>query len=132
MLRGLNHITLAVSDLDRSLAFYRDLLSFKGVVCWEQGAYLSLGELWLCLSVGGVDYRQDYSHVAFDIAEENFQLFAAALRASGVKEWKKNISEGDSLYFLDPDGHRLEVHAGSLDTRLNALTDKPYVGLKWL
>ena len=33
--------------------------------------------------------------------------------------WKDNRSEGDSLYFLDPDGHRLELHAGSLASRLD-------------
>ncbi|MCH8497372.1 MAG: fosfomycin resistance glutathione transferase [Marinobacter sp.] len=132
MLRGLNHLTLAVSDLDRSLSFYRDLLGFQAHVCWAQGAYLSLGELWLCLSVGAVDCRGDYTHIAFDIAAEDFQRFAAALRSAGVREWKQNCSEGDSLYFLDPDGHQLEAHVGSLDTRLKALIHKPYKELAWL
>jgi catechol 2,3-dioxygenase-like lactoylglutathione lyase family enzyme len=28
-IRGLNHITLAVSDLDRAILFYRDLLGME-------------------------------------------------------------------------------------------------------
>ena len=132
MLRGLNHLTLVVSDLDRSLHFYRDLLGFQAHVCWEQGAYLSLGGLWLCLSLGDVDRRSDYTHIAFDIAAEHFQSFSEVLRVAGVQEWKRNRSEGDSIYFLDPDGHQLEVHVGSLDSRLKALIEKPYAELAWL
>ncbi len=43
MLKGLNHITLAVRDVDVSLAFYVDLLGFTGHVKWDRGAYLSVG-----------------------------------------------------------------------------------------
>lgn len=50
MLTGLNHLTLAVSDLDRSFEFYRHLLGFTPHARWQGGAYLSLGALWLCLS----------------------------------------------------------------------------------
>ncbi|HEX5514181.1 MAG TPA: glutathione transferase, partial [Gammaproteobacteria bacterium] len=44
--------------------------------------------------------------------------------------WKDNKSEGDSLYFLDPDGHKLEIHVGDLESRLAALREKPYEGLQ--
>lgn len=43
MLTGLNHITLAVSDIERSLAFYTEILGFVGRVKWQSGAYLSVG-----------------------------------------------------------------------------------------
>lgn len=132
MLTGLNHITLAVSDLTRALTFYTEILGFTGHVQWDRGAYLSLGSLWLCLSCDQVDPRQDYTHIALDIAPEHFAPFAERLRALGVPEWKTNTSEGNSLYLLDPDGHRLEIHAGNLQSRLNSLQLKPYQGLKWL
>lgn len=45
MLTGLNHLTLASGDLERSLTFYRDLLGFQPHVRWDGGAYLSLGAL---------------------------------------------------------------------------------------
>lgn len=50
MLTGLNHLTLAVRDLQRSLAFYRDVLQLDVEATWDNGAYLSLPGLWLCLS----------------------------------------------------------------------------------
>lgn len=49
---GLDHATLAMSDLDRSLAFYRDLLGMTLRARWAEGTDLEAGGLWLCLSVG--------------------------------------------------------------------------------
>lgn len=132
MLKGLNHITIAVSNLEQSLLFYCDLLGMKAHVRWDKGAYLSLGDLWFCLSCDEVSPAKDYSHLAFDIAEADFPAFAAKLLQAGVKEWKQNTSEGDSLYLLDPDGHQLEVHCGCLQSRLDSLKMKPYAGLEWL
>jgi catechol 2,3-dioxygenase-like lactoylglutathione lyase family enzyme len=50
MLRGLNHLTLAVRELPRSVDFYHRILGFRLEATWDAGAYLSLGGLWLCLS----------------------------------------------------------------------------------
>lgn len=132
MLTGLNHLTLSVRELARSVAFYRDTLGLRLHARWDRGAYLSAGELWLCLSldagaasgVGG-----SYNHYAFSISQQDFPAFAARLRAAGVPEWQQNRSAGDSLYFLDPDGHRLEAHAGSLAQRLAACRAAPYQGM---
>ena len=77
MLKGLNHITIAVSDLDASLRFYTQLLGMKAHVRWDKGAYLSLGNLWFCLSCDEVSPAKDYSHLAFDIAEADFPAFDA-------------------------------------------------------
>ncbi|CZF85756.1 fosfomycin resistance glutathione transferase [Grimontia marina] len=132
MLKGLNHITLAVSDLDTSLAFYLDVLGFKGHVRWGRGAYLSLEELWLCLSIDELCEKSDYSHIAFSIGSEDFNAFALSIRRKGVNEWKENRNEGHSLYLLDPDGHKLEIHSGNLQSRLESLKEKPYSGLAWL
>lgn len=132
MLRGLNHITIAVNDLRRSLNFYTDLLEMKPHVRWDSGADLSLGDVWLCLSHDEAKRSQDYCHLAFDVPEDNFNAVSEKLRAANVAEWKKNDSEGSSLYFLDPNGHKLEIHSGSLESRLESLKSKPYPGLVWM
>jgi catechol 2,3-dioxygenase-like lactoylglutathione lyase family enzyme len=132
VITGLNHITLAVSDIERSLHFYIQLLGFSGHVKWDNGAYLSAGSLWLCLSRDKPSLAADYSHIAFDISESNFDDLSAALKSKQVPEWKINKSEGRSLYILDPDGHKLEIHVGGLASRLAALKNTPYAGLEWL
>ncbi|WP_447556052.1 fosfomycin resistance glutathione transferase [Vreelandella sp. EE22] len=132
MITGLNHITLAVSDLKRSLDFYTGVLGFIGHVKWDKGAYLSAGELWLCLSIDTPCAKEDYTHIAFDIEEVDFDVYRARLEALHIPRWKENTSEGASLYILDPDGHKLELHVGRLVSRLRALESKPYSGLVWL
>lgn len=131
MLTGLNHLTLSVRELARSVAFFRDTLGLRLHARWDGGAYLSAGEL--CLSLDGQDTAAlaspAYTHYAFAIAPSDFAPFAARLRAAGVPEWQQNRSAGDSLYFLDPDGHRLEAHAGSLAQRLAACRAAPYPGM---
>ncbi|KGT89108.1 fosfomycin resistance glutathione transferase [Pantoea sp. Al-1710] len=131
MLTGLNHITLAVSNVSASFTFYVETLGFTPRAQWKNGAYLSIGELWLCLSLDAVFIGKDYTHYAFSIEDEVFEAFAERLKASGVKEWKVNKSEGKSLYFLDPDGHKLELHAGDLESRLNACRAQPYEEMKF-
>jgi catechol 2,3-dioxygenase-like lactoylglutathione lyase family enzyme len=134
MLTGLNHLTLAVTDLERSFNFYTGLLGFRPAARWDSGAYLSLGELWLCLSLAPprtVAPQPDYTHYAFNIAQEAFSAFRARLLAACVAEWRQNKSEGDSFYFLDPDGHQLEAHVGSLASRLAECRARPYAGMRF-
>ena len=132
MLTGLNHLTLAVSDLPRSLAFYRDVLNLRVEATWDAGAYLSLPGLWLSLDAQrGGEPSVDYTHYAFSLAEANFALFVQTLKAANVREWRDNRSEGASFYFLDPDGHKLEAHVGDLASRLAACRLKPYSGMRF-
>ena len=117
-------MTLAVGDLNRSVSFYQDILGARVVKLFAGGAYLDIGGFWLCLSLDA-HVRQlphpDYTHLAFAIAAEDFAAMQAKLNDYGVVEWKKNKSEGASFYFLDPDHHKLEIHVGSLQTRLKSM-----------
>ncbi len=134
MLSGLNHLTFAVLDLERSLNFYQSLLGFRVHATWRSGAYLSLGDLWLCLSL---DLHKrpgpapDYTHYAFSITKDDFNIFLERLRAHHVVEWRENRSEGNSAYFLDPDGHKLEVHVGDLHSRMADCRIHPYEGMRF-
>ena len=134
MLSGLNHLTLAVTDLNRSVSFYHELLQLKLDATWDQGAYLSLPGLWLCLSLDpsrSTTPAVDYTHYAFTAAADEFAALVARLRDAKVHEWRDNRSEGASFYFLDPDGHKLEAHVGNLASRLQACRAKPYAGMQF-
>jgi catechol 2,3-dioxygenase-like lactoylglutathione lyase family enzyme len=108
MLTALNHLTLAVTDLPRSLDFYTQVLGCRlHALGW--GAYLTLGSLWICLSSDAqrvsASSPPDYTHYAFSLSQ-GLRALCGACQVMGVREWKSNRSEGDSFYFLDPDGHR--------------------------
>ncbi|WP_039057581.1 FosA family fosfomycin resistance glutathione transferase [Enterobacter sp. Bisph1] len=134
MLTSLNHLTIAVSNLARSVEFYQHLLGLKLHARWDNGAYLTCDKLWICLSVDAQRQfvpptQSDYTHYAFSIDERHFADFVARLEQAGVVSWKTNKSEGDSWYFLDPDGHKLEAHVGNLAQRLASCRAKPYQGM---
>lgn len=123
MISEINHLTLAVSDIDRSFSFYHNILGFKPLCRWHAGAYFMVGELWLCLSLDQdtlTNKHSDYTHYAFSIKQEDYQYWYERLNKAGCILFKENNSEGDSLYFLDPDGHKLELHIGNWQSRLLA------------
>jgi len=129
---GINHITLAVADVQRSMTFYRDVLGCSVRAVWNDGAYLEAGPLWLCLSRDDLvrtSPHPDYTHFAFSIPHEAFAEISDKLKAN-CDIWKDNRSEGASIYFLDPDGHKLEIHVGDLETRLAHYRSDPSKGVQ--
>lgn len=130
---GINHVTFAVRDLEVALAFYTKVLGMKLEASWTHGAYLCTGATWIALNVDSkAAPTPDCSHLAFSVTEQTFDSLAQRIRAAGAPIWQDNKSEGQSLYFLDPDGHKLELHVGTLTTRLKAMTEKPPLGFALL
>lgn len=123
LLNGINHITLAVSDIEKSIKFYRDVLGMALRYHNANTVYFESGALWLCLSYDPECRKSahpDYTHIAFDVNQNSFDEAAQRILNSGAIIWKDNKSEGQSLYFLDPDHHKLEIHVGNLESRLKA------------
>jgi glyoxylase I family protein len=128
-MRGVDHLDLVVSDLERSLAFYRGLLEPLGYgeqseIVGEQGervVYLhGRGVVAVSLraarTAGGNDrYRIGLHHLAFqapsrDVVDERLRW----ARGQGV-EIENDPKEYDyesgyyAGFFRDPDGIKLEV-----------------------
>lgn len=134
MITGVNHITFAVTDLSRSFDFYVGVLGCKSVARWDDGAYLTAGATWIAILVEETPHpigRADYSHIAFTCDQRDFAALVEALRAAGCASWSDNSSEGDSFYFEDPDGHKLEIHVGDLGTRLAAMKRRPWGAIQF-
>ena len=118
---GINHITFAVRELEPAFQFYVEVLGASPRARWKRGAFLTLGGVWLALLEGDAEpVGEGYSHIAFSVSQEDFESVATKLRESAAL-WSENQTPGDSIYFCDPDGHRLEVHASTLEARLDAL-----------
>jgi catechol 2,3-dioxygenase-like lactoylglutathione lyase family enzyme len=125
MITGLNHLTLAVKNIETSFAFYRNILGFTPLCKWEGSAYFLIGDpeqpgcLWFCLDRDA--RRQETicsTHYAFSVSPGDFKAMSERILKSGTTLFKENASPGKSLYFLDPDGHKLEIHVGSWQTRI--------------
>lgn len=121
MITGINHITLSVRDIERSFQFYIEILGLTPIQKNARSCYVTAGGTWIAFDRYDGDLDRplpDYSHIAFQVLPENFQKCVTRLQQAGCEAWQQNSTEGDSFYFLDPDGHKLEVHCTTLAERI--------------
>lgn len=116
------HVHLKVSDLDRSLAFYRDVLGFEVTQRWgDSAAFLSAGGYHHHLGLntwqsrGGAPPppgRTGLFHAAF-LYPDRASLGNALqrLQAAGVPlEGASDHGVSEAIYLRDPDGNGLELY----------------------
>jgi glyoxylase I family protein len=126
--RGIQHVDLAVTDVDRSLAFYMDLLGPLGLRELERYAtyrgteevvYLSFGDesFGLRPADGGIHryYEVGLEHLAFEVdtSEEVDAAHGRCVRRGDrihcPPEEDSDIAGYYAFFVLDPDGFRIEV-----------------------
>ena len=126
--------TLIVRDIQRSVAFYRDVLGAK-VLREGQPTLLRLGNMWLTINGGGGPTDDKPRVVASTPSDENVLSFFLNLRVTDIRRYydlwssrgAKFITEPKvhatelRCYMRDPDGYLIEVGqttmtAGPLDS----------------
>lgn len=97
------------------------ILGLKPLCKWPKGAYFLAGDFWFCLNLDSnrkPEPDSHYTHFAFTVAQSDFNIMVSKLKDAEVNAFKENTSPGDSFYFYDPDGYRLEIHTGNWQDRL--------------
>ncbi|HDJ1243909.1 TPA: FosB1/FosB3 family fosfomycin resistance bacillithiol transferase, partial [Staphylococcus aureus] len=129
------HITYSVSNIAKSIEFYRDILGADILVESETSAYFNLGDIWLALNeeknIPRSEIKYSYTHIAFTISDNDFEDWYIWLKENEVNILEgrdRDIRDKKSIYFTDLDGHKLELHTGSLEDRLNYYKEaKPHM-----
>ncbi|TMW70989.1 metallothiol transferase FosB [Alteribacter natronophilus] len=123
---GISHLCFSVSDLERSVEFYREVFGAKLLVKGRSTAYFDLGGMWLALNeekdVPRRGAGETYTHTAFSVNEDEFAetlLKLEELNVNILPGRERSEQDGRSVYFTDPDGHMFEFHTGTLEQRLD-------------
>lgn len=132
----LHHVSLPVRDLQRSVAFYRDMLGLREVV---RLPYLGVGGAWFKLASGQQlhllenadgtfrkdEQRMDYRDVHFAVRVRDLNRIHDYLRSKGYDlggDAELAIPRYHAYYVLDPDGHVIEINTHNTEEY-----DPPYV-----
>lgn len=119
--RGVHHQALISSDVERTIAFYQDLLEFPLTELFENRDYEGSTHFFFDIGNGnalaffdfpglGLDKYQEvlggHHHLAISMPTDNWERVKGKLEEAGVEMF---LAGGSSMYFTGPDGERLEL-----------------------
>jgi catechol 2,3-dioxygenase-like lactoylglutathione lyase family enzyme len=125
--RGVHHLALLCSDVERTIAFYQGLLEFPLIELFENRDYQGSTHFFFDIGHGNALAFFDFPgldlgpyaevlgglhHLAISVERGRWEHLRAKLDAAGVAN--QHI-DGSSLYFLGPDGERIELISDPLE-----------------
>ena len=114
---GIEEIAFEVKDLNRSVAFYQDVIGLSLFSRGPERAWFQIGEQWLALFTQ--DRIASGQHFALRIPPQDAERARRALVAQGFPEETMRLDAGLSVYVRDPDGNKIELYV----KRANAQSD---------
>ena len=119
-LQGLDHVALSVRDVQGSARWYLDVLGFKeehADVWHGVPTFMSNGQAGIALfplegdaTPGSVDRAATrILHFAFRADRQNFLQAQDELNKRGIGFDFSDHEVSRSIYFRDPDGHKIEI-----------------------
>lgn len=127
-LEGIDHVALSVTDVERSAKWYIEVLGFERRYqdVWKGiPVFIGKGTTAIALflaeanhpPVGGGDTGPRMLHLAFRASRQDFKTAQEELRRHGVPFQFEDHEISHSIYFRDPDGHKLEITTYDLPPR---------------
>jgi catechol 2,3-dioxygenase-like lactoylglutathione lyase family enzyme len=119
-LEGIDHVALAVHDVEQSANWYVEVLGFERRFeeMWDGvPTFIAKGNTAIALfplrnhhlpTARGAG-RIGMLHLAFRANRENFLAAQRELEKRGIKFEFQDHEISHSIYFRDPDGHELEI-----------------------
>lgn len=121
VIESVHHVGITVTDLERSIKFYRDLFDFE--VMEKLGssgiAYLRVADIVIGL-YESAQYKgspESKNKLSFFVDEVDFDDAVEELKSmdATIIVGPENIRNGQSVIFLDPDGNQIELCYPKLD-----------------
>jgi lactoylglutathione lyase len=123
MFKRIGHIAIRAKDIEKTAAFYRDVLGMKEAFRMYNGEGGALGTIYLCAAPGQfleifpggkVERPIDtetigYSHLCIEV--ENAEKTFDELKAKGLpvdRELQTGLSKCRMFWTHDPDGNKIE------------------------
>jgi glyoxylase I family protein len=122
--RGVHHLALICSDVERTIRFYQDVLGFPLIEVMENRDYIGSTHFFHDLGNGNLLAFFDFpglglqeaveaiggvQHIAISVAPEQFESLVARLDQHGIAYLGPDRGITNSVYFRDPDGIQLEL-----------------------
>jgi catechol 2,3-dioxygenase-like lactoylglutathione lyase family enzyme len=121
MARGVHHVALISSDVERTVQFFQGVLGFPLIEMFENRDYEGSTHFFFDIGHGntlayfdlpglGLGPYQEvlggHHHLAISVEPDNWRTLKDRLDANGIQYAHV---DGSSLYFRGPDGERLEL-----------------------
>lgn len=105
----LNHASLIVSDLERSVAFYQRTFGLAVKSTQQGGVNLAVGDAFLGVYQGGANATPHINHICFGLRGFDPAATVAALEAQGLPAESRTRDGVTQVYTADPDNLRVQL-----------------------